>query len=119
MLQRLGAHADILILDTPPVSAVTDSTVLGTLTDGTILVVERGRAGTPSISRAIDTFKTVGVRILGVVLNKAVPSEGTEYYYYPYDDPERATAELPIKGKSKSNKGPFEPGEPAIVADQS
>jgi Mrp family chromosome partitioning ATPase len=92
--------------------------VLGTLTDGTILVVERGRAGTPSISRAIDTFKTVGVRILGVVLNKAVPGEGTEYYYYPYDDPERAAAELPIKGKSKSNKGPFEPGEPAIVADQ-
>ncbi|MEA2645333.1 MAG: tyrosine-protein kinase [Chloroflexota bacterium] len=81
-LERLNAKADVVILDTPPVTAVTDATVLSALVDGVVVVVERGGTSFASLTRSIETMQGVGARIIGLVLNKARAEAGVGYYYY-------------------------------------
>jgi Mrp family chromosome partitioning ATPase len=82
VLQRLTVIADIVILDTPPLSAVTDAAVLGALVQGAVLVVERGGARVPDVMKSIETLQAVGSDIRGAVLNRAHADEVTAYYYY-------------------------------------
>lgn len=82
VLTHLKTLADLVILDAPPVSVVTDATILSALTDGVIVVVERGGTAIPAILRAVETLRGVGANIIGAVLNKARPEEVESYYYY-------------------------------------
>jgi capsular exopolysaccharide synthesis family protein len=84
VVRRLKELADVVIFDTPPVSAVTDATVLATMVDGVVLVVEGGRTPVQSVIKARDILQSVNARILGVVLNKVRQSDTGEYYYRYY-----------------------------------
>jgi Mrp family chromosome partitioning ATPase len=80
-LKRLDEFADLVILDTPPVLAVTDAAVLAAGTKGVILVVEQGRTPIPAILRAKQKLEAIHAPILGVVLNKLQDEEQASYYY--------------------------------------
>jgi len=84
VLSRLEESADIVVFDTPPVTAVTDAAVLAGRTDGTLLVVRASSTHEPAVRRAQSSLATVGARILGVILN-AVPGEGQQAYYGSYE----------------------------------
>ena len=92
VLARLSSMADIVILDTPPVSAVTDATVLATLCGGVIMVVEQRRTGVPAVAKSIETLHSLGANILGVVLNKC-RAKDIWSYYYDYGEPGGETAD--------------------------
>lgn len=92
VLQRLTVLADIVILDTPPLSAVTDAAVLGAIVQGAVLVVERGGARVPDIMKSIETLQAVGSDIRGAVLNRAHSNEVTTYYYYGTEPGPRTVA---------------------------
>jgi capsular exopolysaccharide synthesis family protein len=83
LLDELGEHFDRIVLDSPPVVAVTDSAILSTLVDGVILVV-RAFKTTFALSRSgLRTLRDVDAPIAGAVLN-AVNLDRHEYYYQRY-----------------------------------
>ncbi|MGD2165119.1 MAG: CpsD/CapB family tyrosine-protein kinase [Anaerolineae bacterium] len=71
VIDTFGDRADVILLDAPPVVAVTDAAVLGTKVDGVLLVVSAGRTRREHAARAKELLERVNVRIIGAVLNEA------------------------------------------------
>lgn len=80
ILAHLVADADIVLLDAPPVVAVSDAAVLATKVDGVILVVNAGKTKRDMARRARSLLEKVNAHLLGVVLNNA-PLERSVYQY--------------------------------------
>lgn len=89
LLEKLLEQYEYIFIDSPPVCAVTDASILSTKVDGTILVVASGGVERDSLQYAKELLEKVGANIVGVVLNK-VPraGKGGYYYYYYNDDPD-------------------------------
>ena len=75
---------DLVLFDSPPVLLVTDTSVLGNLVDGVLIVCSAGSTQQKTISRTVDMFDKGKSQIMGIVLNKAVesrlPSSYKKYY---------------------------------------
>ena len=86
VLEILRERFDVIVLDTPPLLAASDASVLGTKTDGVLLVVRAGQTERAAGQQAVQQLSTVGARIIGAVLNDPdakVPQYGG-YYQYEY-----------------------------------
>lgn len=82
LLETLRESFDYIILDTPPVQAVTDSQILSTKADGTILVVRAEKTKKDSVENTLNLLKKVNANIIGTVLNGVEASRNKYYYYY-------------------------------------
>ncbi len=86
LLATLGQQFDLVIMDTPPVLAVTDPVILGRLS-GSILLVARHcvtQLGEIEASRGI--LETAGLKVIGTVLNGYDPSRApSRSHNYRYD----------------------------------
>ncbi len=71
LLQQLTADADLVLLDAPPVIAVTDAVLLATKVDGVLLVIRAGQTKREHAERARDLLAKVNARLVGAVLNNA------------------------------------------------
>ena len=87
-LEEAKEKYDYVIIDTPPVIAVTDAQILSTKVDGTILVVHAGQTKKQIVMTAVDLLKKVGANIIGTVLN-SVEMKGSNYYYYYYNNEDK------------------------------
>jgi succinoglycan biosynthesis transport protein ExoP len=85
-LALLKERYDLVVLDTPPVLATADAGILGSLTDGVLLVVRAGETDRSAAQRATAQLASSGARVLGVVLNDP-KGQVSQYgdYYYPYE----------------------------------
>lgn len=88
-MDMLVKHADCVIIDTPPVSVVTDAAVLSRWVDGVLLVVRPGVTTIQGAQLSKKNLEAVQARILGVVINgydtrKSSRKDGY-YYSYSYD----------------------------------
>lgn len=83
LLDKLNQQADMVIIDTPPILAVTDAAVLSPLVDGVILVAAAGQVNREMAQRAKSQLDAVKARVLGVVLN-GIEDEASGYYSYYY-----------------------------------
>jgi len=83
LIDKIKANYDIMLIDSPPVIAVTDPALLSRFVDGTILVIDFGRVPRDMAQKAKEQLVNVKANIIGVVLNK-IPSNGHGYYYYYY-----------------------------------
>lgn len=81
LFNALSALADIVIIDTPPVLAVTDAAVLSPIVDGIVLVTAADQTHKGALTRAVSTLGTAHARVLGVVLNKVEANSGGSYGY--------------------------------------
>lgn len=88
LLAALRTEYDFVVIDTPPVLAVTDASVLGRLTDAVILVMRYGSAQRHVIQRSVDLLDRSGAHLLGVVVNAVdfKAPEYSEYYGRKYND---------------------------------
>jgi capsular exopolysaccharide synthesis family protein len=84
LLQKLSERFEHVVIDTPPVLAVTDATILSRIVDGVILVAECGVTSKAALQRTRRTLDTSGARILGVILNKFDYRQQGYYYGYYY-----------------------------------
>ncbi len=82
-VESLKEEYDYIIIDTPPVGVVTDGALIGSYTDGTILVVASGNVEIEAAKRSKMLLTNVNANILGVVLNK-IPTNDSGYYKYYY-----------------------------------
>lgn len=91
-LELAKQEYDTIIVDTPPVLAVTDSVILSPLVDGVVLVLGHGQATFDGVDRVKAMLERAEAKILGVVLNRIPVSEnGGHYYYYYYEDDSETT----------------------------
>ena len=81
LLDRLHARYDLIVIDTPPVLAVSDAAVLSTRAGGALVIAAAGRARRGQLTQAFDALDRAGVHILGVILTM-VPSRGRTPYGY-------------------------------------
>lgn len=82
LLDELSNIYDVIILDSPPVLAVTDAQILSTKTDGTILVVRGEKTKKDTVLAAKEVLTKVNVNILGTVLNGGNKNKDNYYYHY-------------------------------------
>jgi len=86
VLERLQERFDRVIIDSPPIIAVTDATVLSTLVDGVVVVVRASKTTKEMVRRALKSLRDVGSQLVGVVLNAANVEDDSysAYKYYSY-----------------------------------
>jgi polysaccharide biosynthesis transport protein len=88
LLQTLREKYAWVIVDSPPVLAVSDASVLAALADGVLLIVRANSTPTEAVQMARDRLEALGARMLGVVLNDVRLSRNRYFYAsYGYQDP--------------------------------
>ncbi|MHA2787662.1 polysaccharide biosynthesis tyrosine autokinase [Corynebacterium sp. S7] len=80
-VRALEESFDYVIIDAPPVLAVSDAAVLGKLAVGILMVVASGATTKRNLEVALETLGTSGNRVLGIVLTM-LPTTGVESKYY-------------------------------------
>lgn len=84
LLDMLEPHFDYIVIDSPPVTTVTDGVLLAAMVNGVILVVHGGQSKREIVRRANQLLLGVGARVLGVVLNNVNQNEQRYYYDQSY-----------------------------------
>jgi non-specific protein-tyrosine kinase len=82
VLRQVHQQADVVIVDTPPVMAVTDAAVLAPKMDGVIIVIRPGTTKLGHTKQTVEQLRRSGASILGVVLNEVEHNRSRYYYYY-------------------------------------
>lgn len=80
-IKEMKKEFKYIILDTPPLQAVTDAQVLSTKADGVLLVVRAGSTKRDAVLNSVDLIKKVKGKVIGTVLN-GVENKKNSYYYY-------------------------------------
>lgn len=70
VVEHLGSTSDFVVVDSPPVLAVSDSLLLAPMLDGVVLVLNTGVVSEYEAKRTKERLEQAGGRILGVVLNR-------------------------------------------------
>ncbi|MCH4563463.1 tyrosine-protein kinase, partial [Halomonas sp. EGI 63088] len=87
-LDAVGERYDLVIVDTPPVLAVTDAAVIGAQCGTTLLVARFQVNPLREVQLAVRRLETAGVTVKGAILNamvrKAATRYGYGYYHYSY-----------------------------------
>lgn len=86
ILDRLSAAGDLVIFDSPPLQAVTDSAILSSFVDGTIFVIDAGRSRRAAIRQGREALAKAGANVLGAVVNGVRDRGHADYQYYYGDD---------------------------------
>ncbi|MFC1813026.1 GumC family protein [Thermodesulfobacteriota bacterium] len=98
-IEALRKNYTRIVIDSPPITAVTDAVVLSQAADGVILVVRAGDTPRQVVQNGLSQLTAVNSKILGAVLNGVDTGRDSyyyyQYYYYYYGD----------DGKDKKTKG--------------
>ena len=88
LMEWASNEYDLVIVDTPPVLAVTDPSVVGAYAGTTLMVARFGQNSLKEIEVARNRFEQSGIDVKGVIFNaiekKASSSYGYGYYNYSY-----------------------------------
>lgn len=106
LLSSLRQSYDIIVVDTPPVLPVTDTAVISSIVDGTLVVVRAGKTSKAQLAATMATLLNVDARIVGTVLNGTHrrrfgdDARGDSYGYYDKGkvstlSPEQSAVTLP------------------------
>jgi capsular exopolysaccharide synthesis family protein len=86
LFQELREGCDLLLIDAPPVVAVTDACVLASQVDGVVLVTAAGLVRPEMAQHAKELLVKAKGALLGVVLNRVAIDKQHAHYYYYYGD---------------------------------
>ncbi|MGH2657975.1 MAG: CpsD/CapB family tyrosine-protein kinase [Actinomycetota bacterium] len=111
MLQHLGKIADFVVVDSAPVLAAADASILATYADAVLMVADADRATRGSVAHARVQLDQVNANVVGAVLNNFDLSKARAYpYYYQYYYVYRY--EQPDGGRRTRGAERAEPGSP-------
>jgi succinoglycan biosynthesis transport protein ExoP len=86
LIEALRDDYDLILIDSPPVLSVSDSSVLASLAENVLLVVRQGKATFPAIRKAVKQLEQVHAQIVGLAFNgidlKTEAYYGHYYHYY-------------------------------------
>ena len=69
MLEQLGRQFDTLIVDAPPILAVSDAAIIGRMAGATLMVARAGRHPIAELEQSVKRFNHAGVQVKGFVFN--------------------------------------------------
>lgn len=92
LIKALSTRFDFVIIDTPPILAVTDAVALSTRVDSVLLVTRAGSTRHSQLKQAVHRLKEVNANLAGVVLNRMNASSGDYYNYYKNYYPSEETS---------------------------
>ena len=104
LLAWADANYDQVLVDCPPVLAVSDAQIVGRLVDGVVVVVSPEKNHRRLVVRACESFLAASVNVFGVVANRISDQAGYGYGYgygYSYGEEEPAD-ELPNEPTAES-----------------
>jgi capsular exopolysaccharide synthesis family protein len=78
LLDRLGEFFDWIVIDTPPVVPVADTTFWMKLADGVLVVIREGVSEKKAVERALESFDRAA--LLGIVVNSCSRGDHKDYY---------------------------------------
>ncbi len=85
LVTELRQTYDFVLMDSPPAGGLVDASLLSSLADGVLFVVEPRRFDSRLLRAAVRQLERAGARLYGVVLNKSPRDERTALYrYYDY-----------------------------------
>lgn len=102
LLEEMKQRWEMVLLDTPPVVALSDAALVAARTDGVLLVVSSHHTPRDIVVAARRQLEQVGARILGVVMNRVRPTESGRYHYYYYYYDRDSVSD----GRSRAGRGP-------------
>jgi capsular exopolysaccharide synthesis family protein len=79
LMDRLTAWFDWIIIDSPPVLPLADTSVWSRLADGILLVTRQGTTDKRQLKRGLEALETK--KLIGALLNCSQSSENSDYYY--------------------------------------
>lgn len=83
LVDRVAEHHDIVLIDSPPLLAVSDAIPLMTLADATILVCREGTSTVDGAERMMSLTRRIpALRLLGLVVNDVEEGIGERYAAY-------------------------------------
>jgi succinoglycan biosynthesis transport protein ExoP len=82
-LEKVRGKYDRVVLDCPPISAVSDPLVISAKSDGIIFVTKFNKIRREHAIRSVQRIQNAGIHIMGVVIND-IDFEGKDSYYYSY-----------------------------------
>lgn len=83
LLKQIRMEFDTVIIDTPPLLAVTDAQIMANICDGTVLVISSGKAEIENVKKVKDMLQATSSTLLGAVINnKEITGDSGYYYYY-------------------------------------
>ncbi len=88
LLGELRENYDYVLVDSPPLLAVTDPCIVAGQVEAVLLAIRVSKNGRPAAERAKEMLAALGARVLGVVVNGIGPDaarSGYGYRYYSYD----------------------------------
>jgi len=118
-LDQLRRHFRWILVDSPPVAAVTDALLLAHRADSTVLVIQQNRIDRAVVKRALASLRKVTPHVTGAVLN-AVDIKTKAYYGYAYygrKREERKEGKGPQTHGGRARRGPAP--APSEVSDVS
>lgn len=83
LMDRLSQRYDYILVDTPPVSIVSDACEVANVTDGVLFLVRQNSTEKEAVIRGIKQLELSNSRLLGFVLN-GIMEEGGKGYKYRY-----------------------------------
>jgi polysaccharide biosynthesis transport protein len=90
LVARLREEFNTILIDTPPMSYISDARMLAKLADAVVLVVRAGQT-TRDEALAVKQRLTIdGIQVMGTILNRWDPKSKARYATYPYSRPESA-----------------------------
>lgn len=84
LLAELKGQADLIILDSPPIQAVTDSVSIAPEMTGVLLVVQPGKTHVTAARLSVEQLKRAKAKVLGAVLNPLDMKRSQYAYRYAY-----------------------------------
>ncbi len=84
LLINLGYY-DFVILDTPPITRVSDALSLGRIVKDTVLVIRTGQTEKESISWAVSELQSTDMEFLGTLVNDCEVKDSSLKYQYGYN----------------------------------
>ncbi len=82
VIEKLSSQYDYILVDTPPVNAVSDACIVGNLMDGVLLLVRQDSSRKDDVKRAVHRLKLTGTKLLGYILNDTTLEKRQIKAYY-------------------------------------
>lgn len=85
MMDELRKEYDRIIIDCPPLTAVTDATIISNFCDGTVFVVASRQTNVDAAKDCLKDLHKSGANVLGGILTRVQKRDqlyGRQYYYY-------------------------------------
>lgn len=86
LLANFGEHYDMVLVDSAPLLAVTDASLLANFVDGVLLVLRSGKVSRDDAKKAKAMLNHVGANLVGVVLNNKKVTSRRQVFGYEADE---------------------------------